>query len=67
MATSISGSAIDLELKEQIPSTSGWVLYVPRVLFTSIVYRESCTPKKPINSDKERKVQGAMWGPKKHY
>lgn len=37
MAPSISGSAINLELKEQIPSTSGYVLYVPRVLFSSLV------------------------------
>lgn len=37
MAPSISGSAMNLELQEQIPSTSGCVLYVLQVLFSSIV------------------------------
>lgn len=42
VATSSSGSAVDLELQEQIPSTSRWVSYVLRVLFRFIFSRESC-------------------------
>lgn len=36
VATSTLASAMDLELQEQIPSTSAWVLQAPRVLLRSI-------------------------------
>lgn len=58
------GLSLNLCYKSKSLQLLAGFLYVPRVLFRSILYRESHTLKKPINSGKEQKVQGARGSPR---
>lgn len=53
-----------LVLQDQIISTSPWVFFIRvTVLFRPTLYKERSTLKKPINSGKQQRVQGATGAP----